>query len=170
MGDQGLVYKTYTPAMCRGMKRLAEHADVITPNLTEAALLLDLPYETLPSDEDGLRAIVEQLSLEGRRSVVLTGFSSAPHLTGALCYDAVQKKTSSVQVDRVNREFYGTGDVFASVLTGALVKGKDLHSAVEQAVNFVLECAKLTEKNQLPLREGVDFEPLLGLLTGGSHD
>ena len=40
MGDYGRVYQTYTAAMCSGMARLAELADVITPNLTEAALLL----------------------------------------------------------------------------------------------------------------------------------
>lgn len=166
MGDGGKVYKTYTPAMCEGMKRLSQAADVITPNLTEAALLLDIPYCEMPHDEAGLRSIVEKLSMEGKRSVVLTGYSSAPHLTGALCYDAVKGETSAVQVERVDREFYGTGDVFSSVLTGALVKGNSLQTAAAQAVHFILECAKLTAANQLPLREGVDFEPLLGLLTG----
>lgn len=167
MGDGGTVYRTYTPAMCQGMKRLAEQADVITPNLTEAALLLDIPYGELPTGEAGAKRIVEQLSLKGKRSVVLTGFSSAPHLTGALCYDAAAGRFSSVQVERVGREFYSTGDVFASVLTGALVKGEALHDAAQQAADFVLECARLTAANGLPLREGVDFEPLLGLLTGG---
>ena len=167
MGDGGTVYRTYTPAMCQGMKRLAEKADIITPNLTEAALLLDIPYGELPTGEAGAKRIVERLSLEGKRSVVLTGFSSAPHLTGALCYDAAAGRFSSVQVERVGREFYSTGDVFASVLTGALVNGEALHDAAQQAADFVLECARLTAANDLPLREGVDFEPLLGLLTGG---
>ena len=49
MGDHGRVYQTYTPAMCAGMARLAERADVITPNLTEAALMLGVPYEALPA-------------------------------------------------------------------------------------------------------------------------
>lgn len=167
MGDEGRVYKTYTPAMCEGMKRLARTADVITPNLTEAALLLDIPYEKMPHDEAGLRDIVARLSMEGRRSVVLTGFSAAPGLTGALCYDAARGESCAVQARRVDREFYSTGDVFASVLTGALVKGENLESAARQAVDFVHRCAELTAENDLPLREGVDFEPLLGLLTGG---
>ena len=165
MGDQGEVYKTYTPAMCRGMKRLAEQADVITPNLTEAALLLDIPYEEMPTDEAGVRSVVEKLSMGGKRSVVLTGFSSTPELTGAMCYDAATGKTEILQVPRVHREFYGTGDVFSSVLTGALLRGKTLAEATAQAVEFILECARLTAANDLPLREGVDFEPLLGLLT-----
>ena len=148
MGDHGAVYQTYTPAMCEGMVHLAEQADVIVPNLTEAALLLGIPYGELPTGETGCREIVEQLSLEGRRSVVLTGASAAPDLTGAMCFDAKSGQTENIQVSRVPREFYGTGEVFASVLAGALVQGTDLPEATRQAV---------------------DFEPLLGLLTGGKR-
>ena len=166
MGDHGQVYQTYTPAMCEGMVHLAEQADVIVPNLTEAALLLGIPYDSLPQGEAGCREIVERLSLDGRRSVVLTGASAAPDLTGAMCFDAAQGRTESVQGSRIPREFYGTGDVFASVLAGALVKGLALTEATRQAVDFVRACAARTAEQALPIREGVDFEPLLGLLTG----
>ena len=165
MGDHGAVYQTYTPAMCAGMARLAELADVITPNLTEAALLLDIPYGELPVGEAGCREIVERLSLDGRRSVVLTGASTAPELTGAMCFDAKTGRTEAVQTRRVPQEFHGTGDVFASVLTGALVQGASLPDAVRQAVDFVRACAERTAKAGIPMREGVEFEPLLGLLT-----
>ena len=170
MGDHGQVYQTYTPAMCEGMRHLAEQADVITPNLTEAALLLGVPYESLPAGEAGCRAIVEQLSLDGRRSVVLTGASTAPGLTGAMCYDARTGRTDAVQTQRVDREFFGTGDVFSSVLTGALVHGRTLAEAAGEAVEFVRACALRTAAQNLPIREGVDFEPLLGLLTGRAAD
>lgn len=165
MGDHGKVYRTYTPAMCAGMVRLAESADVITPNLTEAALLLGVPYGELPGGEAGCREIVERLSLDGRRSVVLTGASTAPELTGAMCFDARTGRTEAVQTRRVPQEFHGTGDVFASVLTGALVRGATLPDAARQAVDFVRACAERTAKAGIPMREGVEFEPLLGLLT-----
>ena len=165
MGDHGTVYQTYTPAMCAGMARLAELADVITPNLTEAALLLDIPYGELPVGEAGCREIVERLSLDGRRSVVLTGASTAPELTGAMCFDARTGRTEAVQTRRVPQEFHGTGDVFASVLTGALVQGASLPDAVRQAVDFVRACAERTARADIPMREGVEFEPLLRLLT-----
>ena len=165
MGDHGGGYQTDTPAMCAGMARLAELADVITPNLTEAALLLGIPYGELPVGEAGCREIVERLSLDGRRSVVLTGASTAPELTGAMCFDAKTGRTEAVQTRRVPQEFHGTGDVFASVLTGALVQGASLPDAVRQAVDFVRACAERTAKAGIPMREGVEFEPLLGLLT-----
>ena len=165
MGDHGEVYQTYTPAMCAGMARLAELADVITPNLTEAALLLGVPYDALPAGEAGCREVVERLSVDGRRSVVLTGASTAPELTGAMCFDAKTGRTEAVQTRRVPQEFHGTGDVFASVLTGALVQGASLPDAVRQAVDFVRACAERTAKAGIPMREGVEFEPLLCLLT-----
>lgn len=166
MGDHGEIYQTYTPAMCAGMARLAERADVITPNLTEAALLLDMPYKDLPTGESGYREIVERLSLSGRRSVVLTGAVLSPEQTGAMCFDARTGRSAAVQTARIPREFHGTGDVFASVLTGALVQGTSLPAAAERAVEFVRACAERTAEEKLPMREGVDFEPLLGLLTG----
>lgn len=169
MGDYGRVYQTYTAAMCDGMARLAELADVITPNLTEAALLLGQPYDALPAGEAGLRQIMERLSLEGRRSVVLTGASLAPGQTGAVCYDARTGRTQVVQTAYIAHEFHGTGDVFASVLTGALVRGSALADAAGQAAEFVRACAQRTAAENLPMREGVDFEPLLGLLIPGKE-
>ena len=164
MGDDGAAYQTYTPAMCAGMARLAELADVITPNLTEAAFLLGMDYGDLPRGEAGLRQIVRELSMEGKRSVALTGASLAPGKTGAMCFDAATGRTEAVQTRRVEREFHGTGDVFASVLTGALVHGHSLTEAAGQAVEFIRACAERTAAEDLPLREGVDFEPLLGHL------
>lgn len=164
MGDNGQAYKTYTPAMCTGMWRLAAVADVITPNLTEAAILLGEPYERLKTDEAGSREIVERLSLNGQRSVVLTGYSETPETVGAMCFDCKSGKSKAVQVERVPQNFHGTGDLFASVLTGALMQGKDLVPSAKQAAEFVRVCVERTAAEEIPKRNGVDFEPLLKLL------
>ena len=165
MGDDGKAYQTYTSALCSGMAHLAELADVITPNLTEAAFLLGRPYDQLPQEEAGLQELVRDLGLHGRRSVVLTGVSLSPGKTGAMCFDAKTSRTETVQVDMIAHPLLGTGDIFASVLTGALVRGDTLFSAAAQAADFVRACAVHTAAQDLPLREGVDFEPMLGLLT-----
>ena len=163
LGDHGQAYRTCTPELCRGMKSLAETADVITPNLTEAAILLEQPYEAVQTADPA--EIVRRLSLEGRRSVVLTGYSTGDGQTGALCFDRADGSIQAVQVQRVPRDFSGTGDLFTSVLTGAMVKGVPLIQAARTAADFVQSCAARTLAAGNTDGEGVDFEPLLGMLT-----
>ncbi len=162
MGDNGVLYRTYTTKMCRAMAAMAAEADVIVPNRTEAALLLGRKYEDLP--HSAAEEMVRELSLGGRRSVVLTGVSLQPGKTGAACFDRETGTVAMIRTDFVGRSFHGTGDLFASVLTGALVRGESLKAAAEQAAEFVRQCAIHTFPQNLPPREGIDFEPMLGLL------
>lgn len=163
MGDHGTAYRTCTPELCRGMRVLAENSDVITPNLTEAALLLDRPYEEIRQAD--AYEVVRRLSLGGRRSVVLTGYSSEPGQTGTLCFDRDSGESKAVQTPREPRDFSGTGDLFASVLAGGVAKGVPLFQAAQAAADFVRDCIARTLAEGLTEQDGVDFEPLLGQLT-----
>ena len=164
MGDHGVPYRTYTPAMCARMGELAAQADVITPNLTEAALLLGEPYEAVPGDEAGMRRWLERLSLDGKRSVVLTGVTFAPGRVGAGCLDRADGSMCFPMAEEVPAHFPGTGDLFASVVLGALLRGGSLADAAGRAVEFVQHCAARTLALGTPPLEGVQFEPLLGEL------
>ena len=163
MGDHGTAYRTCTPELCRGMRVLAENADVITPNLTEAALLLDRPYEEIRQAD--AYEVVRRLSLGGRRSVVLTGYFSEPGQTGALCFDRDSGESKAVQTPREPQDFSGTGDLFASVLAGGAARGVPLFQAAQAAADFVRDCIARTLAEGLTEQDGVDFEPLLGQLT-----
>ena len=163
MGDHGTAYRTCTPELCRGMRVLAENSDVITPNLTEAALLLDRPYEEIRQAD--AYEVVRRLSLGGRRSVVLTGYFSEPGQTGALCFDRASGESKAVQTPREPQDFSGTGDLFASVLAGGVAKGVRLFQAAQAAADFVRDCIARTLAEGLTEQDGVDFEPLLGQLT-----
>ena len=163
MGDHGTAYRTCTPELCRGMRVLAENSDVITPNLTEAALLLDRPYEEIRQSD--AYEVVRRLSLGGRRSVVLTGYSSESGRTGALCFDRDSGESKAVQTPREPQDFSGTGDLFASVLAGGVAKGVPLFQAAQAAADFVRDCIARTLAEGLTEQDGVDFEPLLGQLT-----
>ena len=164
MGDHGKPYSTYTPALCQRMGALAEQADIITPNLTEAALLLEEPYEAVPSGEAGMAAWLERLSLGGRRSVVITGVSLSDGEVGAGCWDRETGRVSFSQARQEPAHFPGTGDLFASVLLGSLLKGAPLPQSMERAVSFVQTCAAATLELGTPILDGVQFEPLLHLL------
>lgn len=162
MGDHGRAYRTYTAEMCRAVGELGELADIITPNRTEAAILLGVDYEELRLDrEEDCRRWAMALSREGRRSVVLTGVSLSPERLGAVCFDRKTGEAAFAEAPRVGGQFHGTGDLFTSVLTGALVRGAGLKAAAQLAADFVSRCVQRTKEENLPAREGVDFEPLL---------
>ena len=160
MGDWGRPYRTYTPDLCRRMGELAEHADVITPNLTEAAILLGEEYDPAPGEAKA-RAWLERLSRRGTRSVVLTGVQLREGQIGAGCFDRETGEVSFPSARLEPGSFSGTGDLFASVMLGGLLRGERLHAAAARAVDFVQRCAAYTAARGGDLREGVMFEGLL---------
>ena len=164
MGDYGAPYRTYTPEMCGRMAGLAAMADIITPNLTEVSLLLEEPYDERP-DEKKLRRWLDALSLEGKRSVAVTGVRLSGGRVGAACLDRSTGRVSCAMAEEEPAHFPGTGDLYASVLLGSLLRGADLAAANERAVDFTRRCARSTLELGTPVLEGVQFEGLLGELT-----
>ena len=103
MGDHGTAYRTCTPELCRGMRVLAENADVITPNLTEAALLLDHPYEEIQRTD--AYEVVRRLSVGGRRSVVLQDFSGTGDLFASVLAGGVARGVPLFQAAQAAADF-----------------------------------------------------------------
>ena len=161
MGDHGRVYRTYTPEMCEQMIQLAAEADLITPNLTEAALLLGEPFDHIPTSQAGIEEWLRRLSLGGKRSVVITGVSLAPKALGAGCLDARSGKIRFAMAHQEPGQFFGTGDLFAAVLLGSLLRGETLSESTARAVDFIQKSVARTLAAGTPMLEGVQFEPLL---------
>lgn len=165
MGDHGRLYRSCPPELCRVMARLAEQADVIVPNRTEAAMLLGVDYEEIDLTRGiSCRKWAEKLSLDGKRSVVLTGTSLSEGEIGAAVFDRKTGQAYTISCTKTPGEFHGTGDLFSSVLTGCLVRGEPLDAAVDTAAKFTALAAAHTVELDTPRREGLDFEPLLWLL------
>jgi len=163
MGDHGRPYRTCTPELRQGVAELAALADVITPNLTEAALLLGEAYDPAPDDEK-LRRWLEALTLEGRRSVVITGVRLAEGRVGAACMDRSNGWMNCAMAPEEPARFPGTGDLYAAVLLGGLLRGEDLPAANGRAVDFVWRCVHRTLALGTPVPEGVQLEGLLAEL------
>lgn len=161
MGDHGKPYRTYTPEMCDLMRDLAAEADIITPNLTEAALLLNQSFASVPTTQTGTAEWLRRLSLDGKRSVVLTGVSFTTGAVGAGCFDAGNGKVRFAMATQEPGQFSGTGDLFSSVALGSILRGDAMEDAVAKAVDFVRQCVARTLAADSPVLDGVQFEPLL---------
>ena len=162
MADNGKMYALLDMKFAKAMKRLCQKADIIVPNMTEAAFLLDREYFHGPYTKDYIESTVRELSQLGPKKIVLTGVCFEENTIGAASYDAESDTVTYYFRERVEGMFHGTGDVFASALTAALLRGKTLEKASEIAVDFTVDSIRRTAEGGTDHRYGVDFERGLG--------
>lgn len=160
MGDYGKLYSSYTPEMCRELRRLLKWADLVTPNLTEACQLLDVEYPEDGSVDDGqLEQMARALSEKGPEMVVITGLSSDNTVKNFV----YEKSRSPVVITepKFGSDHSGTGDAFAAIVAGGLVNGMPLEAAVTKAAKFIAKCMARTVELGLPWTHGLAFEEYL---------
>lgn len=166
MGDNGKAYSIVGHAgFAEAMRSLCAAADLITPNLTECALLLGMAPDGFTDTPEAAEGYMRQLAALGPRQVVVTGLTRNGEV-GAGYYDRETGETGFVFHAHVPVYYPGTGDLFTSVLTACLCGEKTcgLRQAVETAAWFVRDCAQYTSALGTPAIEGVQFEKLLGRL------
>lgn len=164
MGDNGVLYSGFTPDFAKAMAGLCSKADVIVPNLTEASFMLDVPYVAAGYTKEYIEDLVQKLAGLGSRRVVLKGVSFDDKKIGIVSYDSQNQKISWYFHERMPHSFHGTGDIFASVLTGALVRGFELQDACRLAADFVVEAIRATLSHKDYNWYGVDFEAAIPML------
>ncbi len=165
MADNGSLYSGFTPDFAKAMAGLCSKADVIVPNMTEASFLLGVPYIASGYDKKYIEDLLQKLAALGARRIVLKGISFDDKKIGIASYDSNSQKTIWYFHERMPQNFHGTGDIFASVLTGALVRDFSLDKACRLAADFVVEAIKATLSHKDYNWYGVDFESVLHLLT-----
>lgn len=167
MGDGGEKYPTYTDEMCEAMKGLVDGADVLTPNLTEAAILTGVAYAGQNVDDAHVGRTVDALLEMGAKSVVLKGIVR-PGEKVIRNYVAVAGEGGApeeVASELLPFMLHGTGDLFASGLTAAIFCGRNLRGAVEFAGTLVRDAMAITRDQPNYELRGVSFESVLGDVT-----
>lgn len=162
MGDYGKLYPTYKVETARQMKSLVRHADILTPNLTEACILTGEVYREKPDDEF-LKRLCRKLSADGAKKIVITGLVNDDYFRNFI-YEA-QKGFSEVCVKKSGLQRSGTGDVFSSIITACAVRKFDFTRSVEIAADFVAKAIKRSTELDIPTTDGVCFEEILSDLT-----
>lgn len=159
MGDGGRLYAGFDDTRVAAMGQLCRRAEVLLPNLTEAALLLGRPYDGAPSPQ-AAEALLEGLLALGPETVILTGVPGPDNTLGVFGQTRGQQPFSYFHC-RAARSFSGTGDLFASVFTGSLLSGGTPEQAAKRAADFVLGCILRTLAMPDSRWYGVCFEPEL---------
>lgn len=173
MGDEGEVYTIFTDGLLDRMQELVKHADVITPNVTEACLLSGLSYEKLHAyeqKEDYIKALEEagkHLQQSISAEVIITGMNppadaEEQQMIGDMYLSG--EKTFYHAMEYNGKSYSGTGDLFASVIMGSMMRGVTLEKAVESAVSFLTAAIHDATDEGIPEIEGVNFEKYLGML------
>ena len=157
MADAGTYYSMITPDFAVGMRELCEMADIITPNLTEAAFLLEREYKEHYTKEE-TEEILRALSALGPEKIVLSGVSADEHTIGAAAYDRSADTVSYAIAEKMGGFYHGTGDTFASALIAALSKDFPIDQATDIAVKYTLACIRRTYAEGTDTRFGVDIE------------
>lgn len=170
MADHGRLYSSCSPALVPAMGRLVALASVATPNLTEACLLTGGDYAAVTGDPDRLRPRVEEMARRllqsGCGALVVTGVVRGEEIDN-LVLTSVDADPVWVSGHRVEQNFAGTGDVFASVLCGWLLRGEPLEEAVRRTVGFVCKTTAVTAEMHTCGQDGIAFEPFLRELMEG---
>lgn len=161
MGDNGKSYQTYTPELCARMSELAAVADIITPNLTEAAILLGEKFPEGTLDLSVIKSWLVRLSQLGPDIVVITSVPSSAHGICTVGYDKKRSSFWKVVNDYVPISYSGSGDMFASILIGGILQGDSLPIAMDRASTFTQAAVKKTYSYGTDWTDGIMFEPQL---------
>lgn len=143
MGDKGVLYTGFDTEFANKMKKLCARADVIVPNLTEACAMLNIEYKE-DYDSSYIKQILNGLRAIGAKNSVLTGVCLSEGRIGAAILAEGDSDIYYASTEHLPASYPGTGDVFASTLTGALTMGLSLKDAAQTAVDFTWDCIRHT--------------------------
>ncbi len=154
MADHGLLYSGFSPDYAKSMKELCYRADIMIPNITEAAMLSGIPYQE-SQDEGYIQELLREL---GGKTVILTGVELHENEIGV----AIRQHgaISYVFHEKYGGSFHGTGDIFASAFSGAIARGKSVWNAAKIAGNYTGKCIACTAASPAHWY-GVKFESAL---------
>lgn len=157
MADNGKLYPAFDMDYVRKNTELCAEADIIVPNITEAALMTGMDYRE-EYDEAYIRELLSRLNELGARISVLTGVSLEKGKTGVMGYERETGEYYVYQNRRIDAAYHGTGDLFSSTCVGEIMRGKNWLDAMRIAADYTAHTIEVTLRNPRKPWYGVDFE------------
>lgn len=160
MADNGNLYYGFDQAYADGMATLCAEADLVLPNITEACFMTGFEYKE-NYDEEYVNSLLKALEDKGMKNIILTGVSYSADTTGVTVKIGDDVKYYSHK--RIPKGSHGTGDIFASAFSGALLNGKTEFESAKVAAEYTLRCIENTIDDDNH-RYGVKFETAIPYL------
>lgn len=160
MADNGKLYPAFDEEFAKHMATLCAKADIIVPNITEAAFMTDTEYKET-YDETYIKDLLRKLCESGAKIGILTGVSFEEGKTGVMGYDSTTEEFHYYCHDKLPVNYHGTGDIFSSTCIGAIANGLDWKASVKIAADYTAECIRMTLKDPAKPWYGVNFEQAL---------
>ena len=166
MGDHGKMYRGFNENYAHQMQQLVKKADLITPNVTEAQLLLDKECTTGVLSSASALTLAKELNNKFKnKQILLTGIPKPDGKIGIVGVDNISQEIWQLETPKIGSSFFGTGDIFASVLLGALLHGNTLKEAAERAMHFISNTIKKNmQLNCVDPHFGLDYSLELPVL------
>lgn len=157
MGDNGVFYKGIDDSFISEMRFLCSLADIIVPNVTEACMLTGMEI-TENYDMSFIKELLISLRNLTAARIVVTGVDFDDGQIGCAVYDSLMGRANMFFTPKSEGRFPGTGDVFASALTAAVMNGKNFFDAVQIAMGFTCKCVETTLETDTDRKYGLCFE------------
>lgn len=167
MGDDGKTYTNFSKELLTTIKAMVSEADIITPNLTELCLLTgENPEKIMELKGDDLINEIRRMSIilggDHDRIIAVTGILLLKKdVIGNFIIENGDSKVITTQSNGIH--YSGTGDLFAAILLGEILRGGSAFDATDTASHFIYTAIKNTEKDTDP-RAGISYEKSLKLL------
>lgn len=162
MGDSGKLYQGFDQSYVTSMRTLCQDADLILPNLTEACLLANLPYQDKDLTEEFLKTLAQRLNQMGAKKVLLTGLPLGVDQIGIAYFDGAKKVFHLFKGRHFPHHFFGTGDILTALVAASYLQGLDLQKVLPVLIDFLEKSLVTTLDCQPDLRYGVFYQPHLG--------
>jgi pyridoxine kinase len=157
MADNGKLYPAFDMEYAKKNTELCSHADIIVPNITEAAFMTGMEYRE-EYDEAYVKEMLSRLDELGAKISILTGVSLEEGKTGVMGYERATGEYYLYQNKKIDAAYHGTGDLFSSIVIGEIMKGLDWRDALRIAADHTAHTIEVTLKNPAEPWYGVDFE------------
>lgn len=184
MADHGKLYSGVTEQHITAMRTLCKKADLICPNLTEAALLADFDYMGLKETLDTcttdatrgmvMHALLSELHHVTKGKIIITGVEAAKEaslpnsvpeadtLINVLSESAADLRF--IKNPRTGEGRPGTGDAFSAIVSSLYLQGVEPAEAVQRAGDFISLCIRHSDEEKVPILYGIQFEDMLDAL------